>query len=102
MITNGDGEGRIFLSHPHTNNGFSFLLTTKYHIFYWKNMKKAFSNAEFAEMRHSDLILTLQWRHGPMCDHRAADMRLFVFYLSHGLVQVCEKTRIHHWCSVVT
>ena len=28
MITNGDPEGRIFLSSPHTNNGFFFLLTT--------------------------------------------------------------------------
>ena len=28
MMTNGDREGRIFLSCPHTNNGFFFLLTT--------------------------------------------------------------------------
>ena len=28
MMTNGDPEGRIFLSFPHTNNGFFFLLTT--------------------------------------------------------------------------
>ena len=26
MMTNGDPEGRIFLSYPHTNNGFFFLL----------------------------------------------------------------------------
>ena len=26
VMTNGDPEGRIFLSHPHTNNGFFFLL----------------------------------------------------------------------------
>ena len=26
LITNGDSEGRIFLSCPHTNNGFFFLL----------------------------------------------------------------------------
>ena len=41
VMTNGDPEGRIFLSHPHTNNGFFFLLTTKYLILYWKNMKKS-------------------------------------------------------------
>ena len=29
VMTNGDREGRIFLSHPHTNKGFIFLLTTK-------------------------------------------------------------------------
>ena len=27
VMTNGDPEGRIFLSYPHTNNGFFFLLT---------------------------------------------------------------------------
>ena len=26
-MTNGDSEGRIFLTYPHTNNGFFFLLT---------------------------------------------------------------------------
>ena len=25
VMTNGDREGQIFLSHPHTNNGFLFL-----------------------------------------------------------------------------
>ena len=29
-------------------------------------------------------------------------MRLFMFYLSHRLVQVCEINRINHWCSVGT
>ena len=28
MMTNGDWERLIFLSHPHTNNGLFFLLTT--------------------------------------------------------------------------
>ena len=28
VMTNGDPEGRSFLSYPHTNNGFFFLLTT--------------------------------------------------------------------------
>ena len=28
VMTNGDTEGWIFLSYPHTNNGFFFLLTT--------------------------------------------------------------------------
>ena len=30
VMTSGDPEGRIFLSYPHTNNGFFFLLTTVY------------------------------------------------------------------------
>ena len=33
VMTNGDSLGRIFLSYPHTNNGFFFLLTT---VFYFK------------------------------------------------------------------
>ena len=34
VMTNDDPEGPIFLSYPHTNNGFFFLLTT---IFLFKN-----------------------------------------------------------------
>ena len=34
VMTNGDPEGQIFLSDPHTNNGFFFLLTTV--VFYFK------------------------------------------------------------------
>ena len=59
MMTSGDHEGRISLSHPHTNNGFFFLLTTKYLILYEKDMKRLPENPEFAEMRHGDVILTL-------------------------------------------
>ena len=44
VMTNIDLEGRIFLSHPHTNNGFFFLLTTKYRILYGENMTKASRN----------------------------------------------------------
>ena len=60
VMTKGDCQGRIFLSHPHMNNGFFFLLTTKFRILYWKNMKKASRNPEFVEMRHGDVLLTLQ------------------------------------------
>ena len=34
VMTNGDPEGRIFLSYPHTNNGFFFLFTTVFYIFF--------------------------------------------------------------------
>ena len=40
VMTNDDSEGWIFLSHPHRNNGFFFLLATEYLILYWKNIKK--------------------------------------------------------------
>ena len=42
VMTNGDHEEHIFLSHPHTNNGFCFLLTTKYRLSYWEKHKKGF------------------------------------------------------------
>ena len=35
VMTNGDPEGRIFLSYPHTNNGFFFLLTTVFIIHFF-------------------------------------------------------------------
>ena len=54
----GDREGQIFQSHPHTNNGFFFLLTAKLSIFYIGKRLKA--NPEIAEMRHGDIILTIQ------------------------------------------
>ena len=37
VMTNRDCEGRIFLSHPHTNNGFFFLFTIKKPHFYTVN-----------------------------------------------------------------
>ena len=33
VMTNGDPEGRIFLTYPYTNNGFYFLLTTVFIYF---------------------------------------------------------------------
>ena len=57
VMTNGDREGQIFLSHPHTNNG-SFFLLTKNTSFYtgkiWK--KRLPENPEYAEMRHCDVV----------------------------------------------
>ena len=32
VMTNGDPEGHIFLSYPHTNNGFFFFLTHVFNI----------------------------------------------------------------------
>ena len=55
MMTNGAHEGLIFLSHPYTNNGFFFLLTTRF----GKPEKRLPENSEYAEMRHGDTILTL-------------------------------------------
>ena len=35
MMTKGDPDGQIFLSYPHKNNGFYFLLTTVLFIFFF-------------------------------------------------------------------
>ena len=55
MMTNGDPEGRIFLSHPHTNNGFFFLLAIKYLILCLKVLPEV---PECAEMQHDMMTLT--------------------------------------------
>ena len=59
-MTKGDLEGRFFLSHPHTQDGYLFLLTTKYLILYCKHIKKLSENPKLAEIQHGDVILTLQ------------------------------------------
>ena len=45
MMTNGDLEGPIFLSYPHTNNGFFFFLTS---VFFF-NFKISFQKPEVPE-----------------------------------------------------
>ena len=91
MMTNGDHEGQIFLSHPHTNNGFFFLLTIKYHIIlekYEKDFQKILNRLRW------DNMTSLKHFNDAM-DRHAANVRLFDFYLSHGLVWVCEKELSH-------
>ena len=74
VMTIGDREGRIFLSHPHTNNGF-FSCLPLYTSFILKKSGKYFQNPKYADMRHYDLILTLQWRHGSMCSAKMSKPR---------------------------
>ena len=35
MMTNSDPEGQMFLSYPHMNNGFFFLLNTVFNYFFF-------------------------------------------------------------------
>ena len=44
VMTNGDPEGRIFLSYSHPNNGFFFLLTITYHILFLRKGSEMFLN----------------------------------------------------------
>ena len=54
MMTNGDAEGRLFLSYPHTNNGFFFLLI----IYSFKN--KLPEVPEYAK-RHFHMVTLLEF-----------------------------------------
>ena len=82
VMTIGDREGRIFLSHPHTNYGFFFLYTTLYLFYIGKTWKRLPENPEYAEMGHGDVILTLQWRQGSTCG-----CSFFIFpYVWYGCV----------------
>ena len=40
VMTNGDPGGQIFISYPHTNNGFFFLLTTVLFIYFYLFISK--------------------------------------------------------------
>ena len=75
MMTNGDHEGQIFLSHPHhahTNNGFFFLLTTKYLILYWKkheqDFQKILNTLRCNMVHHFNITMTSQFKKRLACD----------------------------------
>ena len=63
-------------------------------------MKRASENPENGEMRHGDVILTLQWCHGSTCGgQRAAGMWLFVFIFPEGWYGWVKSTEIPIWCA---
>ena len=66
MMKNVDPEGWIFLSHPHTNNGFFLLLTTKYLILYFEKHEKLLENPEYA-LCHFNIRMTSQIDVQPAC-----------------------------------
>ena len=55
MMTNSDPEGLIFLSYPHTNNGFFFLLTTV--SFFYNKLPEV---PEYAKMQFNNDDITLK------------------------------------------
>ena len=50
MMTNGDPEGQIFLSNPHTNNAFSCSPLNTASLYFKKRFPEG---PEYAEMRQS-------------------------------------------------
>ena len=59
VMTIGDREGRIFLSNPHTHDGYPFLLTIKIPHFILKDVNRLPENPEFDEMRPGNVNSTL-------------------------------------------
>ena len=53
-MTNGGPEGRIFLSYPHTNNGFFFLLTTVFIYLFYNKLPEV---PEYAKMQFHMMTL---------------------------------------------
>ena len=96
-----DCEGRIFLSDLHTNNGFFFLLTIKYLILYWKNIKKTSRKSwicwDATRWRNFNITMISQIEVWPAC----IQVPLFVFYLPHELVLIylikLSHTGKNHW-----
>ena len=88
MMTHGDHEGRVFLSIlTLLMESFSRSpLNTSFYI--CKREKNFQKNPEYADVRHGDVILTLQSNHEATCGQHAADVWLSYFYFSHGLVRV--------------
>ena len=64
MMTNGDPEGRIFPSYPHTNIGFVFLLTTVFFIYLFLNKLPEvleYVKMQFHMMTVLDVMGKLAW-----------------------------------------
>ena len=65
VMTNGDLEGGIFLSYPHTNNGFFFLLTTVFLFIYlfWNNITEIpeYAKMQFRMMMYLDVLGKIAW-----------------------------------------
>ena len=67
MMTNGDPEGRIFLSYPQTNNGFFFHVHHCFYLFiYLSILKKLPEVPEYAKMQVFlmtllDVLVKIAW-----------------------------------------
>ena len=54
MMPNGDPKGQIFLSYPHTNNGFFFLLATGFIYLFYNKLPEV---PEYAQMQYYMMML---------------------------------------------
>ena len=82
VMTIGDRERRIFLSHAHTNNGFFFLLTTKIFHFILKKHEKDFQ--KFLHSLKCDMVTSFEYYiddYNDVTERRVASVWLFVFFI---------------------
>ena len=94
VMTNSGCEGKIFLSHPHTNNGLFFLFTAKYHIFILiKGFQKLLNTlgCDIAWWCHFDKTLT-------SLVFRSAAVLFFIFLLSFFFIIFYLSFFIYHEC----
>ena len=63
MMTNGDPEGRIFLSYPNTINGFFFLLTTGFIYLFQNKLAEVpkYAKMQFHTMTLLDVLGKIAW-----------------------------------------
>ena len=64
MMTNGDPEGRIFLTYPQTNNEYFFLLTTVFIYLLFQNKLTEvpeYAKMQFHRMTLVDVLCKIAW-----------------------------------------
>ena len=63
MMINSDPEGRIFLSYPHTNNGFFYLLTTVFIYLFLNKLPEVpeYTKMQFHMMMLLDVLGKIEW-----------------------------------------
>ena len=64
MMPNGDPEGRIFLSYPHTNNRFfSLLITVFIYVFVLNKLPEIpeYGNMQFHMVTLFDVLCKIAW-----------------------------------------
>ena len=63
MMSNSDPEGQVFLSHPHKNNRYIFLLIVKYSIFMYKKGSHWLLNTLRCDMISDHFNITMSHFH---------------------------------------
>ena len=64
VMTKGDPQGQIFLSYPHTNNGFFFLLTIVFNYLFEIKLPEVpeyAKNTQFHMMTLHDVLGKIAW-----------------------------------------